>query len=292
MAMRFLMIRRIAMLALFTFVQFGLTPFGPARLGAQRAEQTFTKTISLRDRLDLAVVSGAGNIQISEGPAGVLRITGHVKANDWHPTDDRLRDIAARPPIQQNKNIIRIGSPEELAHIIIDYEIEAPADSIIQASSSVGDIFDDGVGLSARFNTGSGNIHATGLRGSVDVSSKEGDIEVEQMGRGEVKAISGTGNLELRNLQGPLHAVADAGNIKVSGVPAADWSVRTGRGDVELTLGKAACTIDAQTGAGRVHSELTIEGGNGPDPLHLAGRVNGGGHNVILQVGEGDIRIS
>jgi hypothetical protein len=292
MGRRFLMIRRIAMLALFTAFPFGLATFGPARLGAQRAEQTFTKTINLRSRLDLAIESGAGTVQISAGPAGVLRITGHVKANDWHPTDDRLRDIAARPPIQQTGNIVRVGGTEGLPHIIIDYEIEAPADSTIQATSSVGDIFDDGVGLSAHFDTGSGNIHATGLRGSVDVSSKEGDIEVEQIGRGEVKAISGTGNLELRNLQGVLHAATEEGNIKVSGMPAGDWSVRTGKGDVELTVGRAACTIDAQTGAGRVHSELTIEGANSSDPRHLAGRINGGGHNVILQVGEGDIGIS
>jgi hypothetical protein len=75
-------------------------------------------------------------------------------------------------------------------------------------------------------------------------------------------------------------------------MPAGDWSVRTGRGDVELSLGRAACTIDAQTGAGRVHNELSIEGANVSDPRHLAGRINGGGHNVILEVGEGDIRIS
>jgi hypothetical protein len=290
--MRFLMKSRISILAFFTLAPFCLVPFGPARLNAEAAEQSFTKTINLRNRLDLTILSGAGTIQISEGPAGVLHITGHVKANDWHPSDDRLRDIAARPPIEQNGNVIHIGTAGELAHIIIDYEIEAPADSIIQATSSVGDIFDDGVGLRARFNTGSGNIHAIGLRGSLDVSSKEGDIEVEQIGRGEVKAVSGTGNLELRDLEGPLHAATDAGNIKVSGVPAGDWSVQTGKGDVELSLGRAACTIDAQTGAGRVRSELTIEGANGSDPRHLAGRINGGGHNVILQVGEGDIRIS
>jgi putative adhesin len=281
------MIRRILMLAILT-----LAPLRLTLLHAQAAEQTFTRTINLRDQLDLAIVSGAGTIQISEGPAGVLRITGHVKANDWHPTDDRLRDIAARPPIQQDRNIIRVGSTEELAHIIIDYEIEAPADSIIQATSSAGDIFDDGVGLSARFNTGSGNIHATGLRGSVDVSTKAGDIEVEQIGHGEVKAVSSTGNLELRNLLGALRAATDAGSVKVSGVPGGDWSVQTGRGDIELTLGNAACTIEAQTGAGLVHSDLRIEGANGSDPRHLSGRINGGGHNVFLKAGEGDIRIS
>jgi hypothetical protein len=280
------MISRLSVLALAALIPLGLAP-----LGAQAAEQSFARTIHLRDRLDLTIVSGAGNIQISQGPAGRLRITGHVKANDWRPTDDRLRDIAANPPIWQDQNIVRIGSAEELAHVIIDYEIEAPADSIIQASSSVGDIFDEGVGQSARFNTGSGSIHTIGIEGNIDVSSKEGDIEVEQNGRGDVKAVSGAGNLELRNLHGALHAVTDAGSIKVSGAPAGDWQVQTGRGDIELTLGNAACTIDAQTGAGLVRSDLRIEGANGSDPHRLAGRINGGGHSVSLQAGEGEIRI-
>jgi hypothetical protein len=129
------------------------------------------------------------------------------------------------------------------------------------------------------------------IEGNIDVSSKESDIEVEQNGRGDVKAVSGTGNLELRNLHGALRAVTDAGSIKVSGVPAGDWSVQTGRGDIELTLGNAACTIDAQTGAGLVRSDLRIEGANGSDPHRLAGRINGGGHSVSLQAGEGEIRI-
>jgi hypothetical protein len=262
-----------------------------APLAARAAEQSFTRTINLRDRLDLAIVSGAGNIRFSVGPPNRLVITGHVKANDWHATDDRIRDIAASPPIQQSGSIVRIGSTEELTHIIIDYEIEAPANSIIQASSGVGDIFDDGVGQSARFSTGSGDIHATGLPGSIDVSSKQGDIEVEQSGQGEVKAISGTGSIELRNLRGALHAATDAGTIKVSGVPAGDWSVQTGKGDIELALGATPFTIDAQTGDGLVRSDLHVDGANSADLRHLVGKINGGGHNVIVQTGQGEIRI-
>lgn len=277
--------------ALVKFALIGLALFGLPPLNAQSAEQSFTRTVNLRDRLNLTIMSGAGNIQISQGAPGKLRITGHVKANDWRPTDDRLRDIAANPPISQNGNIIRIGIATELPHIIIDYEIEAPADSIIQASSSVGDIFDEGVGQNARFNTGSGNVHAIGLAGSIDVRSNGGDIEVEQIGQGKVNAVTGTGNLELRNLHGALRAATDAGTIRVSGVPADDWSVQTGNGDVELTLGNAACTIDAQTRAGLVHSNLRIEGANGSDPRHIAGKINGGGHNVSVQAGEGEIRI-
>jgi hypothetical protein len=263
-----------------------------APLAAQAAsDQSFTRIIKLKDKLDLAIVSGAGTVQISRGPEDRLTITGHVRANDWRPTDDRLRDIAARPPIYQDKNIVRIGSTEELTHVIIDYEIEAPADSVVQASASVGDIFDDGVGMSVRFNTGSGNIHATGLLGSIDVNSKEGDIEVQQHGQGEVKAVAGTGSITLSDVRGALQATADAGNMTISGVPAGDWSVKTGRGNIELTLGNAACTIHAQTVTGLVHSNLKVEGASNSDPHQFSGNINGGGHNVILQARDGEIRI-
>jgi Putative adhesin len=259
--------------------------------GVHAAEQSFTRTINLRDRLDLAIVSGAGSIQISQGPSGRVCISGHVKANDWHVSDDRIRDIAANPPIQQSGSIIRIGSTEELAHVSIDYEIEAPADSIVQASAGSGDIFDQGVGLNARFSTGSGNIHATGLLGDILINSNEGDIEVEQAGQGEVKVTSNSGNLELRNLRGALRAATNAGGIRVSGVPTGEWSVRTGKGDIELALGSAACTIDAQAGVGLVHSDLPVEGGSGSSDRHLTGRINGGGQSVIVQADEGEIHI-
>ena len=275
------MITRVSVLVLFAL----------ASLASHAAEQSFARIINLHGRLDLAIVSGAGDIRISQGPAGRLRITGHVKANDWHATDDRLRDIAANPPIRQDGSIVRIGSTEELTHVIIDYEIEAPADSIIQASASVGDIIDDGAGQNARFSTGSGNIHATGLQAGISVSSNSGDIEVEQAGQGDVKATSATGNLELRNLHGALRAVTNVGSIRVSGAPTGDWSVQTGKGNIELTLGSASYTIDAQTGDGLVHSDLRVEGANSSDLRHLAGKINGGGHNVIAQAGQGEIRI-
>lgn len=275
------MISRISVLALFVI----------APLGALAGEQSFTRNINLPGKGNLAIASGAGTIQISQGPPGRLTITGHVKANDWHPTDDQLRDIAARPPIRQDRGIIYIGVSAEIPHVVIDYEIEAPADCILQASAAAGDIFDEGVGQNARFSTGSGDIHAIRLRGNITATSNQGNIEVEQNGQGEVKALSATGNLELRNLHGALRAATDAGSIKVSGVPAGDWSVQTGKGNIELTLGKVACTIDAQAQAGLVHSDLQVVGANGSDPRHIAGMINGGGHNVILQVGEGEIHI-
>jgi DUF4097 and DUF4098 domain-containing protein YvlB len=267
-----------------------------APLAAHAAtEQTFTKTINLHDKLNLEIVSAAGSIQISAGPAGQLTVTGHVKANDWHATDDRLRDIAANPPIRQDLDVIRVGVAQDPPHVIIDYEIEAPAGSIVHAASSLGDIFDDGVGESAAFTTGAGSIHATGMQGNIDAASKSGDIEVEQFGRGDVKAISISGNLDLRNLRGALHAATGDGKITVFGAPGADWSLQTGNGDIDLALGRAACNLDAQSKTGSVLSELRVDGESSPDsnhdPHHLVGKINGGGHTVTVVAGDGVIRI-
>jgi hypothetical protein len=267
-----------------------------APLNAHAAsEQTFTKTINLRDRPNIAIVSAAGNIQISTGPAGQVRITGHVKANDWHATDDRLRDIASIPPIHQDPDVIRVGLAQDPPHVIIDYEIEAPPNSIIQATSGLGDIFDDGVGQNAAFSTGAGSIHATGFSGNVEASSKSGDIEVEQFGHGDVKAISGSGNLDLRNLRGALRAATGEGKIAASGAPNGDWSLQSDKGDIDLTLGRAACNLDVQSTSGVVRSDLPIEGTSSPDPHHdqhhLVGKINGGGQNVVAKTADGVIRI-
>jgi hypothetical protein len=64
-------------------------------------------------------------------------------------------------------------------------------------------------------------------------------------------------------------------------------------------LGRAPCTIDAQSTSGPVLSDLPVDGADSPDPNqgphhglhHLAGRINGGGHSVTVQTGEGEIRI-
>jgi Putative adhesin len=288
----FLMITRVSLLALLA-----LTPL--AAHGA--SDQTFTRTIALPGHPNLAILSGAGNIQISAGPPGQVRITGHVKANDWHATDDRLRDIASIPPIHQDLNVIRIGVAQDPPHIIIDYEIEAPPNSIIQATSGIGDIIDDGVGKSATFLTAAGSIHATGMLGSVDAGSKSGDIEIEQFeisksgiaefGPGDVKATSVSGNLDLRNLRGALRAQTGEGKIAISGAPYADWSLQSGKGDIDLTLGRAACNLDAQSTSGPVLSDLRVDAETTSDTHHLAGKIHGGGPAITVQAAEGAIRI-
>jgi DUF4097 and DUF4098 domain-containing protein YvlB len=260
-------------------------------LPAFAAQASFERNLTVNGRVDLAVFTGSGNVHVSHGSSSQIHIVGHVKSS-WGGSDDQVREVADHPPIEQTGNIVRIGAhSENLKNISIDYEIQAPEDSFLEAHSGSGDITDDGVGENAKLGTGSGNIHASGLRGNFAVNTGSGDIVAEQTSSGEVNARTGSGNIELKNLHGALHAGTGSGDVKVTGTPAGEWRLTTGSGNIELWTGSAGFNLDAHTGSGSVHSdhEMTVQGDF--DHHHIAGKVNGGGPDVHIQTGSGDVRI-
>ena len=267
------------------------TALALAAVPALATEQTFERTLSVNGRLELSVNTGSGNIHLTRGSGSQLHVVGRVKSN-WGGSDEKVREIASNPPIEQTGNIIRIGARHEnLNHISIDYEIEAPSDAYLDAASGSGNVTDEEVGENAKLNTGYGNIHATGLHGNITVGTGSGDIYAEQTGSGDVKAETGSGNIELRNLHGGLKAETGSGNIKVGGAPAAGWKLETGSGNAELWVGDAPLTLDAESGSGSIHTdrEMLTQGSN--DRHHVTGKLNGGGPTVRVETGSGDIRV-
>jgi DUF4097 and DUF4098 domain-containing protein YvlB len=262
-----------------------------AAVPALAYEATFDKTLAVNGHVELSVSTGSGNIHVTRGSGNQVHIFGRVKSG-WGGSEQRVKEIAANPPIDQTGSIIRIGARHENYHnISIDYEIQAPENSILEAGSGSGDITVDGVGENAKISTGSGNIHASGLHGGFSVDTGSGNIFAEQTGDGDVKAGTGSGNIELRDLRGGLRAHTGSGNIKVGGAPTALWHVETGSGNVEYWAGKASLTLDASTGSGSIHTdqEMLTQGSN--DHHHVTGKLNGGGPTVRVETGSGDIRV-
>jgi hypothetical protein len=262
-----------------------------AAVPALGAEATFERNLTVNGRVELSVATGSGNIHVTHGSGNRIHIFGRVKSN-WGGSEERVREIAANPPIEQTGNIVRIGARHENLHnISIDYEIEAPADAYLDAGSGSGNVTVDGVGENAKISTGSGDIHATGLHGGFNVSTGSGNIYAEQTGQGDVKAETGSGNIELRNLRGGLRAGTGSGNIKVGGAPAAPWHLETGSGNVEFWAGDAPLTLDASTGSGTVHTDREMLTQGSTDKHHVTGKLNGGGPTVRIETGSGDIRV-
>jgi Putative adhesin len=264
-----------------------------ASIPALASQATFERNLTVSGHVELTVNTGSGNIHVTRGSGNSIHIYGKVHSNGWiGDGEDRVREIAANPPIEQTGNIIRIGQHHETWHnISIDYEIQAPADSFLDAGSGSGDVTVDGVGDNAKLSTGSGNIHATGLHGGFTANTGSGDIFAQQTGEGDVRAQTGSGNIELEDIRGGLQAHTGSGNIKFHGVPTMDSKLETGSGNVEVWPGDTGFTLDASTGSGEVHSdpEMSVQGSF--NRHHITGKVHGGGPTVRIETGSGDIRI-
>ena len=208
-----------------------------AAVPALANEATFERNLTVNGHVELYVSTGSGHIHLTHGSGDRIHIFGRVKSN-WGGSDEKVREIANNPPIEQTGNIVRIGMRHENYHnISIEYEIEAPANAFLEANSGSGDVKDDGVGENAKLSTGSGSIHATGLQGGFIVNTGSGNIYVEQSGQGDVKAQTGSGTIEHPTWH--LHAGTGSGNIKVTGTLTSDWKLGTGSGSVEFWAGRA-----------------------------------------------------
>lgn len=261
-----------------------------AAVPALAAEATFDRTLSVNGQVQLSVATGAGSIHLTRGAGNQVHVFGRVKSG-WGGSEERVREIAAHPPIEQVGNIVRIGSHHEnLRNISIDYEIQAPENTLVDAGSGSGNITVDGAGENAKLATGSGSIHATGLRGGFAISTGSGNIYAEQTAPGDVKASTGSGSIELRNLRGGLVARTGSGSINVGGAPSSDWKLETGSGSVDLWPG-AGLTLDASTGSGGIRCDRQMTAQSVADKHHLSGKINGGGPTVRIATGSGEIRI-
>lgn len=245
--------------------------------------------------------------------------------------EERVHRLESNPPIQQSGNTIHIGHIEdsELRHnISISYEVKVPPQTELKAHSGSGDQTIDGIrgpleanagsgGLrisnigdavraetgaggidlehikgNVRAKTGSGSIRATDIAGGFDANTGSGHVSLEQAAPGAVRVETGSGGMELRGVRGSLEARAGSGGIRIDGDPLGGWLVHTGSGSVHLRLpNDARFNLNAHTSSGSIsmNHPVTVEGTLGRKEVR--GKVRGGGVEVEVQTGSGDIEI-
>lgn len=261
---------------------------------ASMAEATFDRTLTASGQVELHVGTGSGNIHLTRGSAGQVRVHATIHSDRAEDAEE-VRNLAANPPIEQTGNIIRIGQQHHEGtnqnHISIDYEIEAPADALLSAASGSGNVTDEGVGHGAKLVTGSGDVTATGLEGGFTAQTGSGNIAVENNGEGDAKAQTGSGNIDVKGVNGALKAQSGSGDIKVEGKPSAEWKLQSGSGNIEISSGGAPMTLDASSASGRITSDTAIAAQTSADHHRLHGELNGGGPEVRAETGSGDIKI-
>ena len=286
----------------------------PALLHA-RAEGHFDRTLTVSGTVSLDVTTGSGDITIRAGGADKIVVHGTVHSNnDWFSNaESAVHAVESNPPIQQNGNSIRIGYdlPEDVRrHVSISYEITVPADTAVQAHNGSGGVGVEGVraevqaqtgsgeirvrdvGGRSHVQTGSGNIRAENVAAPFYAHTGSGDIEAQLTGSGDVDVQTGSGGVHVRGVKGGLHARSGSGDLSADGRVSGPWNLHTGSGSVRLAVGSGnGFNLDAHTSSGSIHSDLpiTVQGSLGRH--ELKGTVRGGGPDVQVSSGSGDVDI-
>ena len=286
-----------------------------ARLHASDAEGSFDRVLKVTGPVDLDVVTGSGNIKVSQGGAGTVRVVGHIKVHDgWDSKDaeSKAHALETNPPIEQNGNTVRIGHIDnsELRHnVSISYEVEVPADTRLRAQTGSGNETITGIsgplnlntgsgniavmgGAEVRANTGSGDLQLESINGEVRANTGSGNIRIEKSSLTDVKLSTGSGDVSASGVRGALHVETGSGDIRVEGTQTADWKLEAGSGAISVRLpSDAAFDFYAHTGSGRIDTEhpITMTGSLGRHELR--GKVRGGGPLLQARTGSGNISI-
>jgi hypothetical protein len=250
---------------------FYAAPAFPREIGS------FDRTLTVSGALDLDVETGSGHITVRPGSANNVHVHAVISVSDWDfgGAEQRAREIEANPPIVQNGNSIRIERISDFAdrNLSISYEIEAPAQTTLRAS------------------TGSGGETIEGIQGPVTARTGSGHLRVSDIGA-EVHAETGSGGIELNNVKGRVVATTGSGGIQGNNLMA-EVTAHTGSGGIQLQLPPGGgFDLHARTGSGNVTVGPPITMENFAANRHdVHGRIRGGGPLIDVSTGSGGVHV-
>jgi len=213
---------------------YGALALSPAHVTA--ADNTFDRTLSVSGAVRLELSNGSGNVEIRGSGDGKVHIEGKVSAG-WSmfgSSEKNIRDVVANPPIEQQDHVIRVGkSGSWMKNVSIDYKIEVPRDTEIDAGVASGGITVDDVLGPVKATSASGYLHVYRVERDTQLSAASGSIEASGIG-GILKVASASGDVVLRDVKGDLKVTAASGSIRVS-QPGDRVEASTASGSIEVT---------------------------------------------------------
>ncbi len=256
---------------------FGLLFLVPC-LMAGTAQGSFEKTLSVSGAVELDISSGSGNIHVTKGNNGSVRVKGHIQARDrgGMSAEEKVRYLESHPPMEQTGNTIRIGRIEDREYsqnVSISYEVETPAETKVTSRTGSGTQTIDGMRGPVEVSTGSGNITVSNIADQVRAKTGSGDIVLNSISAA-VQASTGSGSIRGNGVGGPFKGDTGSGHIGVNLTAPGDVDARTGSGSIEASGVRGA--IHASTGSGNI----TVAG----DPTG-EWKVNTSSGDVTLRLG-------
>ncbi len=221
-----------------------------APVRALSADNSFDKSLAVNGHVRLELNNGSGNVDIRGSADGKVHISGKVTAG-WSvfgSSDKNVQDVVANPPIDQHDNSIHIGRNNSMfKNISIDYKIEVPRDTDIDAEVASGGITIDGVHGPVKASSASGYVHVYRVESDTQLNAASGSIEASGIG-GILRVSSASGDIVLSDVKGDVKVSAASGSIRVSN-PGDRVDASSASGSIEVTGAKNDLKIHAISGS-------------------------------------------
>jgi DUF4097 and DUF4098 domain-containing protein YvlB len=269
-------------------------PAKPVVRGPQQVEK-LSRTIQLEDGATVSIENMVGNVAVTVGKPGELRLEAVKRARG--DRDAALRHLEeTRVEITERPGRVRIRTVSDAprARVAVDYALVVPPATVLEVRSITGDIAVTGVRGDVRAETVRGSIKAIGLQSTAALRAVVGDVRVETSTlEGDLTANSvsgvvvltglkaryvtaGTVSGDLRLLDGVyerLEAQSINGNVELAGalLRGGRYQVQSHAGNIRVLVhGRTGFTLEANTFSGHVDSSR-VQLRNANDPGRLEG---------------------
>ena len=187
-------------------------------LQASATDNTFDRTFTVSGPVRLDLSNGSGNVDIRGTADGKVHVHGKVTKGWtlWGSPEKNIQDAVSNPPLEQRGDTILIGKETSwLKNVSIDYKIEVPRDTEIDAGVASGGITIDQVRGPVKCSSASGYVHVYRVDRETQLTAASGSIEVSGLG-GILRVSTASGSVDIADVKGDIQATAVSGSIHIA----------------------------------------------------------------------------
>jgi len=203
-------------LALPAIALFGAA-FSLFTLQASATDNTFDRTFTVSGPVRVDLSNGSGNVEIRGTADGKVHIHGRVTKGWtlWGSSEKNIQEAVSNPPLEQRGDTILIGKESSwLKNVSIDYKIEVPRNTEIDAGVASGGVTIDDVRGPVKCSSASGYVHVYRVERETQLSAASGSIEVSAIG-GILRVSTASGSVDITDVKGDIQATAVSGSIQI-----------------------------------------------------------------------------
>ena len=242
---------------------------------ALASAQDFQKSYNLEPGATISIANVSGDIHINGYDGTAVTVAGFKEGRD--------RDVVEVEDLSSSGRVeLRAKYPRNCnCDASIRFEVRVPR--------SVSFNFDE-------ISTASGNIHAEGLSGRMDVHTASGNVTLQGVS-GEIRANSASGNVRVREAAGTVNANTASGNVEVELTRlegAGDLRFSSASGDVTVRLPSSVdADVEMSTASGSIETNFPNEVkddryGSGK---RARGRLGSGSRLLRISTASGDVSL-